>query len=48
MLPYGGIAAGEFEKLSRFLEDVPTYWLELGGGMEEIPHRIDEILERHS
>jgi len=48
MLPYAGIAAQEFEKLSRFLQSLPTYWLELGGNMDEIPVRIGEILERHS
>lgn len=48
MLPYAGIAAQEFEKLSQFLQDVPTYWLELGGNMDEIPNRIGEILDRHS
>lgn len=47
LLPYAGVAAGEFEKLSRFLENIPTYWLELGEDMEEIPMRIGELLERH-
>ena len=48
LLPYAGVAAGEFEKLSRFLETIPTYWLELGSAMDEIPDRIAEILERHT
>ena len=48
LLPYAGIAAREFEKLSHFLQSVPTYWLELGRSMDEIPLRIGEILERHS
>jgi hypothetical protein len=47
MLPYAGIHAQEFEKLSRFLQSVPTYWLELGRDLAEIPVRIDEILEKH-
>lgn len=48
LLPFAGVAAGEFEKLSRFLQAVPTYWLELGTDMEAIPDRIVEILERHT
>lgn len=48
LLPYAGVAAGEFEKLSTFLETIPKYWLELGRSMDEIPDRIGEILERHT
>ncbi len=48
LLPYAGVAAGEFEKLSTFLESTPTYWLELGRSMDEIPLRIGEILEKHT
>lgn len=48
LLPYAGVAAGEFEKLSAFLESIPTYWLELGRSMDEIPLRIGEILEAHT
>jgi hypothetical protein len=48
LLPYAGVAAGEFEKLSTFLQEVPTYWLELGFDMEEIPVKIGEILEMHA
>jgi hypothetical protein len=48
MLPHGGIAPQEFEKLSVFLQSVPTYWLELGENMEEIPLRVGELLDRHS
>ena len=48
LLPYAGVAAGEFEKLSTFLENIPKYWLELGRSMDEIPDRIGEILERHT
>jgi hypothetical protein len=48
LLPYAGTFATEFEKLSVFLENIPTYWLELGREMEEIPDRIDELLERHT
>jgi hypothetical protein len=48
LLPYAGVQAHEFEKLSTFLEATPTYWLELGRTMDEIPDRIAEILERHS
>jgi hypothetical protein len=48
MLPYAGIHAQEFEKLSQFLQSVPTYWLELGRDLEEIPVRIAEILEKNS
>ncbi len=48
LLPYAGTFATEFEKLSVFLESIPTYWLELGREMEEIPERIAELLERHA
>ena len=48
LLPYAGTFAAEFEKLSVFLEDIPKYWLELGRGMDEIPDRIAELLERHA
>lgn len=48
MLPYAGIAEREFDKLSDFLAEVPTYWLEIGRDMDQIPRRIDEILERHA
>jgi len=48
MLPFAGIAAQEFEKLGHFLQSVPTYWLELGRDMGEIPLRIGEILAGHS
>jgi hypothetical protein len=47
LLPFAGAAAQEFEKLSTFLETVPTYWLELGRDMDQIPLRIQDILEKH-
>lgn len=48
MLPHSAAGAHEFEELSHFLENTPTYWLELGQNVEEIPLRIAEILDRHS
>jgi hypothetical protein len=34
----------ELEALSRLVETVPAYWLELGGGVERIPGLIRDIL----
>ncbi len=34
----------ELEALSRLVETVPAYWLELGGGVEQIPGLIRDIL----
>ena len=48
LLPYAGLAAREFEKLSDFLESVPTYWLELGEDIHGIPELIGQILEARS
>jgi hypothetical protein len=48
MLLHVGAAAGAFDQLGRFLESVPTYWLELGRDLVEIPKRVEEILEKHA
>lgn len=33
-----------FAKLTRLVEQVPCYWLELGGPLDEIPHVLDGLL----
>jgi hypothetical protein len=48
ILPYAGVAAREFEKMSQFLENTPTYWLDLGTDLDEIPDCIQMLLDRHS
>jgi hypothetical protein len=48
LLPYAGLVESEFERLGRFLEDTPTYWLDLGRDLDRIPLRIGELLERHT
>lgn len=48
LLPYAGLVESEFQRLTRFLETTPTYWLELGRDMTQIPQRIGELLERHA
>jgi hypothetical protein len=47
-LPYAGVAVHEFEKLTRFVETVPTYWFDLGRDFEDIPKRIGDILDMHA
>lgn len=47
LLPYAGLIEGEFERLGHFLEDIPTYWLELGRDLDRIPLRVGELLDRH-
>jgi hypothetical protein len=47
LLPYAGLMENEFERLSKFLEATPKYWLELGRDLAQIPERIGELLERH-
>jgi hypothetical protein len=47
-LPHGGLSVRQFDGLLGFLESVPTYWLELGRDLREIPKRVGEILDRHS
>lgn len=42
--PFGSGAAG-FEQLSRLIETVPSYCLEFGPKLGELPRRLDEILE---
>jgi hypothetical protein len=46
VLPHArGVRAG-FGQLARLVEAVPSYWLELGQDLNEIPARVQEILGR--
>lgn len=46
VLPHArGVRAG-FDQLARLAQTVPSYWLDLGTDLDEIPERIDEILAR--
>lgn len=46
LFPYAGVGQTAFEQLSRIVERLPTYWLELGRNLDEIPLRVREILDR--
>lgn len=41
-LPSRGIAG--FDMLAQLVEEVPTYWLELGHDLESVPRRVAELL----
>jgi hypothetical protein len=43
MIPHAAIAAGLHE-LSRLVERVPAYWLDLGRNLSEIPRRVEDLL----
>ncbi|HJR63525.1 MAG TPA: hypothetical protein VJ803_07455 [Gemmatimonadaceae bacterium] len=43
MVPHAAIAEG-LHQLSRLVERVPAYWLELGRDLSEIPPRVEELL----
>ena len=43
MIPYVAIAEG-LRELSRLVERVPAYWLELGRDLSEIPQRVEDLL----
>jgi hypothetical protein len=43
-VPQANTGQRSFRHLSRLVESVPTFWLELGRDMEEIPQRVSEIL----
>ena len=45
MIPIGPGKQG-FDKLSRLVARVPTFWLELGRDLDEIPCRVDELIAR--
>jgi hypothetical protein len=50
MLRRAGVDEGlnrqaDLESLSRLVASVPAYWLELGGGVNQIPHVIHDILK---
>jgi hypothetical protein len=46
ILPHArGVRAG-FDQLARLAQSVPSYWLDLGPDLDEIPKRMDEILTR--
>jgi hypothetical protein len=46
VLPHArGVRAG-FDQLARLVEAVPSYWLDLGRDLNEIPARMEEILGR--
>jgi hypothetical protein len=46
ILPHArGLRAG-FDQLTRLAQSVPSYWLDLGPDLDEIPTRMDEILAR--
>jgi hypothetical protein len=44
LLPVSWGARG-LDRLTRLVESVPCYWLELGRDLQAIPKRIDEVLE---
>jgi hypothetical protein len=44
MFPHARGAPGVFDKLTRLIERVPGYWLELGTDLEQIASRVDEVL----
>lgn len=46
LLPYAGVGKTAFERLSSMVERLPTFWLELGRDLDQIPHRVGEILEK--
>ena len=48
LLPFTGVGGSDFEGLADFLQRVPTYWINLGRELEQIPLRIGEILELHT
>ena len=43
MLPHVGAGQG-FDVLTGLVQKVPTFWLELGTDLSEIPARVDEML----
>ena len=48
LLPHAGAGPQEFNRLTRFLESVPTYWFDVGRDFGQIPKRVGEILDRHA
>jgi hypothetical protein len=45
MIPFATIAES-FRRLSRLVEAVPTYWLDLGTDLQEIPIRVADLVTR--
>jgi hypothetical protein len=45
IVPLGGGREG-LDRLQRLVQQVPVYWLELGTDLEQIPRRVEEILDR--
>jgi hypothetical protein len=46
VLPHARGARAAFEKLSRLIQSVPSYWLELGQDLDGIGFQVNEILTR--
>jgi hypothetical protein len=46
MFPHARGGRSAFERLTPLIERVPTFWLDLGGNLDEIAPAVDEVLAR--
>jgi hypothetical protein len=43
-IPNGRLGVRGFDKIAQLVEQVPCYWLEVGGDLTSIGHRVEELL----
>jgi hypothetical protein len=46
LLPYAGLGHSGFQALSELVEEIPTYWLDLGRDLAQLPLAVAALLDR--